>query len=106
MKNKVDEGQFGDPKQQQEVFDENIRRPPALAHQQYNTDQIVTGGLGQNKPKKKKKKKSKKNVVNQTAMVGEDGAGLEDSNHFADPNGHYQQGKYLYIRGSISDTVV
>lgn len=90
--NKLAENHFGDKKEREEVFDEQIKnRNVALAHQQYNTDKAIGGIVSDSKPKKKKKKS--KNNLNKAALAAQVQNQFGAPNNFADPGGQYQKGK-------------
>lgn len=97
---KLTENHFGDQKEREEVFDEQIKnRNVALAHQQYNTDKAIGGVISADKPKKKKKKS--KNNLNKAALAAQAPNQLGISNNLADLGGQYQKGKIPTHQGVV-----
>jgi len=86
-------GLNGDIQNERNDFEENSRQnTAALAHQQYNTDNILAGGLSEKKSKKGKKKQKSKNIVNKTALV--DPAGMLDNQDYMHNQEDLDQGNY------------
>ena len=60
--------------EEQNQFEEHAphRENIKMAHEKYNTDKAVSGGISERKKKKKKKGKKNPGIVNRTALAGQD----------------------------------